>query len=130
MSRAIPSALRKQGSCGTDAATVTFTIKGANDNPDAQDDSYVATIDNAEISDNIIDPNDSDPDGDALTVDAVEAVLAEAVKDELDTMVGMFGQSVVLVGYGMTMEFMAMCPCVEEGGCCEACLSAYPSCFA
>ena len=40
------------------------------------------------------------------------------------------GQSVVLVGYGMTMEFMAMCPCVEEGGCCEACLSAYPSCFA
>ena len=39
------------------------------------------------------------------------------------------GQSVVLVGYGMTMEFMAMCPCVEEGGCCEACLSAYPSCF-
>ncbi|MCA1727126.1 MAG: tandem-95 repeat protein [Actinobacteria bacterium] len=55
------------GNGGTDTASVTITVGGVNDGPDAVDDQ--ATV-NEDSSDNPIDVlgNDSDPENDALTV--------------------------------------------------------------
>ncbi|MEL7463963.1 MAG: Ig-like domain-containing protein [Pseudomonadota bacterium] len=58
------------GNGGTDTATVTVTINGLNEGPLAADDA--ATTDEASaVSGNVID-NDSDPNGDALTVSDVD----------------------------------------------------------
>ncbi len=52
-----------------DVATVTISVAGANDAPDAVDDLFATDEDNA-VSGDVLD-NDQDPDGDALTVTAV-----------------------------------------------------------
>jgi VCBS repeat-containing protein len=61
------------GHSGTDTATITFTINGANDAPVAVDDAY-STNDDTPLTVNAatgILNNDTDSDGDALTVDQV-----------------------------------------------------------
>lgn len=63
------------GNGGTDTATVTFTVQGVNDNPDATDDDFVtnqATV----VTGNVVTNNngngaDSDPEGDGLTVTSI-----------------------------------------------------------
>ncbi|MCP5422565.1 MAG: retention module-containing protein [Chromatiaceae bacterium] len=61
------------GNGGTDTATVAVTVGGVNDPPDAVDDTVSTnedtpiTLTNADI----VDPNDTDLDGDALTITAV-----------------------------------------------------------
>jgi hypothetical protein len=70
---------------GTDTATVTITINGANDAPDARDDIYQATEDVVLNADSVLShvdasgvtpsepPDDSDPDGNDLDVKSVNA---------------------------------------------------------
>ena len=61
------------GNGGTDAATITFTINGANDAPTAVDDAY-STGEDTPLTVNAASgvlANDTDLDGDALTVDQV-----------------------------------------------------------
>jgi len=62
------------GDPATDTATLTIEVFGddpdANDPPVAQDDTN-STEQNTPVSANVVTPNDSDPDGDALTVTAV-----------------------------------------------------------
>jgi len=53
------------GMGGTDTATVTITIEGKNDAPDALDDT-AETAENTPVSGNVL-ANDTDPDGDELT---------------------------------------------------------------
>ena len=58
------------GQGGTDTATVTITVTGVNDTPDAVNDDFTTDEDNAlpaDASRNLL-GNDSDPDGDTLTV--------------------------------------------------------------
>jgi VCBS repeat-containing protein len=57
------------GNDGTDTATVTITIDGVNDPPVALDDS-ATTNENTPVTINVLN-NDSDADGDTLTVDSV-----------------------------------------------------------
>ncbi|MEW8057838.1 MAG: retention module-containing protein, partial [Candidatus Thiodiazotropha endolucinida] len=57
------------GNGGTDTATVTVTVGAVNDTPVAVDDS-VGTDEDVPVTVNVL-PNDSDPDGDSLTVTAV-----------------------------------------------------------
>jgi VCBS repeat-containing protein len=57
------------GNGGTDTATVTVTIDGVNDPPVAVNDS-ATTNENAPVTVNVLN-NDSDADGDTLTVDSV-----------------------------------------------------------
>ncbi|RMH29679.1 MAG: tandem-95 repeat protein, partial [Planctomycetota bacterium] len=54
------------GNGGTDTATVTFTVTGANDAPDAVDDS-VTTDEDMAVTIPVLD-NDSDAEGDPLTI--------------------------------------------------------------
>ena len=54
------------GNGGTDTASVTVTVNGLNEAPDAVDDT-VATTEDAPVTTNLLD-NDTDPNGDALTV--------------------------------------------------------------
>ena len=56
-------------------ATDTFALTVTNPAPDAVDDDLVATED-AVVTGNVITANDSDPDGDALTVSAVNGAAA------------------------------------------------------
>ncbi len=56
------------GNGGTDSATVTLTIQSVNDNPDAVDDAATTDEDTA-VSITVL-SNDSDIDGDTLTVDS------------------------------------------------------------
>jgi len=60
------------GKGGTDAGTVTVTVNPMNDPPVAVDDS-TATDRDASVSINVL-ANDSDPDGDALTVSQYDVV--------------------------------------------------------
>ncbi len=63
------------GNGGTDTATVTITVNGANDGPTAADDSgSVGEEGVLAVAANGVLANDSDPDGDALNVSAVEGV--------------------------------------------------------
>ena len=55
---------------GTDSATVTLTLTGNNLGPDAEDDSKT-TLPCATVSEGVL-VNDSDPEGDALSVRSVE----------------------------------------------------------
>ncbi|MFC1388691.1 MAG: retention module-containing protein, partial [gamma proteobacterium symbiont of Clathrolucina costata] len=57
------------GNGGTDTATVTVTVGAVNDAPVAVDDS-IGTDEDVPVTVNVL-PNDSDPDGDALTVIAI-----------------------------------------------------------
>jgi VCBS repeat-containing protein len=62
----------------TDTATVTITINGANDPPNATDDTFTIAPD-TDLGGNVITGNngngaDSDPDGDSLTVTALNGV--------------------------------------------------------
>ncbi|MCB1725766.1 MAG: tandem-95 repeat protein, partial [Gammaproteobacteria bacterium] len=60
------------GNGGSDTATVTVNVGGVNDPPDAVDDT-VATNEDTPITltnADIVDPNDTDLDGDALTITA------------------------------------------------------------
>ncbi|MEW8297072.1 MAG: retention module-containing protein, partial [Candidatus Thiodiazotropha sp.] len=57
------------GNGGTDTATVTVTVGAVNDAPFASDDS-VGTNEDTPVTVDVL-PNDSDPDGDALTVVSV-----------------------------------------------------------
>ncbi|MCU7885358.1 MAG: retention module-containing protein, partial [Candidatus Thiodiazotropha sp. (ex Lucinoma annulata)] len=57
------------GNGGTDTATVTITVGGVNDAPVAVDDA-VGTNEDVPVTVAVL-PNDSDPDGDALTVTSV-----------------------------------------------------------
>ncbi|MEW8028376.1 MAG: retention module-containing protein, partial [Candidatus Thiodiazotropha sp.] len=57
------------GNGGTDAATVTVTVGAVNDAPIATDDA-VGTNEDTPVTVDVL-PNDSDPDGDTLTVTAV-----------------------------------------------------------
>ncbi|MEW8465277.1 MAG: tandem-95 repeat protein, partial [gamma proteobacterium symbiont of Ctena orbiculata] len=57
------------GNGGTDTATVTVTVGAVNDAPVAVDDS-IGTDEDVPVTVNVL-PNDSDPDGDTLTVTAV-----------------------------------------------------------
>ncbi|WP_417920850.1 Ig-like domain-containing protein, partial [Christiangramia marina] len=59
------------GNCGTDTATVTVTVGAENDAPIAVDDS-ASTIEDTPVDITVLD-NDSDPDGDELTVTISEA---------------------------------------------------------
>jgi VCBS repeat-containing protein len=65
------------GNGGSDTATLTITINGNNDAPVAKDDAEVTDQDTV-VSDTVLADNgngvDSDPDGDALTVTAVNGV--------------------------------------------------------
>ncbi len=65
------------GNGGTDTATVTLTITGANDAPVAQDDAF-ATSEDAGVSGAVLADNgaglDADVDGDPLSVTAVEGL--------------------------------------------------------
>ncbi len=57
-----------------DTATVTIEIAGVNDAPTAQDDAFTTDEDNAVMGDVLVDNGngpDTDPDGDPLTVNAV-----------------------------------------------------------
>lgn len=66
------------GNGGTDTATVTITITGVNDAPTAVDDGgpgYFANEDDAFRVGNVL-TNDTDPDGDTLTVSDVDATSA------------------------------------------------------
>ncbi len=56
---------------GTDTATVTFTVTGTNDGPVAVEDTDATDQDTAIVLDNVL-GNDSDPDGDTLTVASVD----------------------------------------------------------
>jgi VCBS repeat-containing protein len=63
------------GHGGTDTATITFTINGANDAPVAVDDAY-STNEDTPLTVNAatgVLTNDTDPDADTLTVDQVNA---------------------------------------------------------
>ena len=65
------------GNGGVDTATVTVTVNGANDGPTAADDAgSVAEDGTLVVAANGVLSNDSDPDGDALNVSAVEGVAA------------------------------------------------------
>lgn len=64
------------GDGGTDVATLTVTVTGVNDAPDAEDDSET-TMPSSTVSSSLF-PNDSDPEGDPLTVTEVNG---EAVDD-------------------------------------------------
>jgi Ca2+-binding RTX toxin-like protein len=55
------------GNGGTDTATVTVNVAAQNDGPDAVDDSYNTTEDNAVTTGNVL-GNDTDPENDALTI--------------------------------------------------------------
>ncbi|MHC4434392.1 MAG: cadherin-like domain-containing protein, partial [Planctomycetota bacterium] len=57
------------GNGGTDTATITITVSGVNDAPDAADDS--AIVDEDGSVDILVLGNDSDPDGDELSVTEV-----------------------------------------------------------
>jgi len=57
------------GNGGTDTATVTIAVAAVNDPPSAQDDSD-STDENTPVNIDVL-PNDSDPDGDNLTVQSV-----------------------------------------------------------
>ncbi len=57
------------GNGGTDTATVTVTVGAVNDAPIATDDT-VGTNEDTSVTVDVL-PNDSDPDGDSLTVTAV-----------------------------------------------------------
>ncbi|MEW8658243.1 MAG: retention module-containing protein, partial [Candidatus Thiodiazotropha endolucinida] len=57
------------GNGGTDTATVTVTVGAVNDAPVAVDDS-IGTDEDVPVTVNVL-PNDSDPDGDTLTVIAI-----------------------------------------------------------
>ena len=59
------------GNGGTDTATVTFTVTGTNDGPVAVADTYAAGEDDAPADLGNVLGNDSDPDGDPLSVSAV-----------------------------------------------------------
>lgn len=63
------------GNGGTDDATVTITIQGLNEPPDAVDDSFSILVDGILSGANLFEANngpaDSDPNGDPLTVIAV-----------------------------------------------------------
>lgn len=58
------------GNGGTDTATVTVSVGGVNDSPDAVDDATTVAEDSSANVINVL-ANDSDPDGDSLTVSAV-----------------------------------------------------------
>ena len=58
------------GNGGTDEATVTISMPGVNDPPVAEDDDYGKVGNDAPVSDNVF-GNDSDPEGDELTVTSV-----------------------------------------------------------
>ena len=68
------------GNGGADTATVSLTINGLNDAPIAADDTEVTDA-NTAFDDNVLLANgqgvDSDPDGDSLTVTAVNGVAAD-----------------------------------------------------
>jgi VCBS repeat-containing protein len=57
----------EDGNGGTDTATVTGTVNPVNDPPVAVDDGPFTTSENEPLTGNVL-GNDSDPDGDALTV--------------------------------------------------------------
>ena len=60
------------GNGGTDTATVTITINGVNENPTAGNDSFTTIQGEAiNLSASAVTTNDSDPNGDALTIDSV-----------------------------------------------------------
>jgi len=62
------------GNGGVDNATVTITINGDNDTPNAVDDSgagFAGTADAAFTTGNVL-TNDTDPDGDTLAVDSID----------------------------------------------------------
>ena len=63
------------GQGGTDVATVTITVSGINDAPDAEDDSE-STSPSSPVSSSMF-PNDSDPEGDELTVTEVNGVAVD-----------------------------------------------------
>jgi len=50
------------------SAEVCIEITGENDPPVAEDDSYRVSAENPSVSSNIIEPNDSDPEADNLTI--------------------------------------------------------------
>jgi len=58
------------GNGGTDEATVTISMAGVNDAPVAEDDDAGKVGNDAPVSDNVF-GNDSDPEGDELTVTSV-----------------------------------------------------------
>ena len=63
------------GQGGTDVATVTITVSGINHAPDAEDDSE-STSPSSPVSSSMF-PNDSDPEGDELTVTEVNGVAVD-----------------------------------------------------
>ena len=63
------------GQGGTDVATVTITVSGINDAPDAEDDSESSSPSSPVSSSTF--PNDSDPEGDELTVTEVNGVAVD-----------------------------------------------------
>ena len=69
------------GQGGTDTATATVTVTGSNDGPVAVDDSFSGTEDQA-INGNVI-PNDTDADGDTLSVVAETITTANGGTVEL-----------------------------------------------
>ncbi|AFZ42797.1 outer membrane adhesin like protein [Halothece sp. PCC 7418] len=58
------------GNGGEDTATVTVTIEGVDDTPTATADNFTTNLDTAITTGNVLD-NDSDPDGDTLTITAI-----------------------------------------------------------
>ena len=54
------------------SAEVCIEITGANDPPAAEDDSYLLSTEDPTVRANIIEPNDSDPEADKLTVLALD----------------------------------------------------------
>ena len=58
------------GKGGTNLATATILMPGVNNAPDAKDDSKTM-MPNDPMSNNVINPNDSDPEGNDLKVNKV-----------------------------------------------------------
>ncbi len=69
------------GNGGTDTASVTVTISPVNDPPTAVDDAFGGTEDTpiTFTAADLIDPNDSDPDGDPLTIVSVDTPINGSV---------------------------------------------------
>ena len=65
------------GNGGTDTATVTITITGANDAPVATDDTGAANEDAVLNGATVLGNDTDDPDGDALTVSAVNGAAGD-----------------------------------------------------
>src|SRR5690606_9235605 len=59
------------GHGGSDTATLTVTVTGSNDGPVAQADTAGATEDGAAVTIDVL-ANDSDVDGDALTITGID----------------------------------------------------------